>query len=582
MEIKEILSATIEAEMLEVSCGRHLLLELPLLNKGSAFTRDERRELGLLGLVPPAEESLDEQASRALSAYQAKDSNLERHIYLRQLQDTNETLFYRLLLDHLAEMMPIVYTPTVGLACEQFSHIIRRPRGLFIAYPEREHIEEILDNTATPQVEVIVVTDGERILGLGDQGAGGMGIPIGKLALYTACGGIHPATTLPIMLDVGTNNQERLEDPLYIGWRHARISGPDYDDFIEKFVTAVATKFPGVLLQWEDFAQQHAGSILDRYRNRLCTFNDDIQGTGAVAAGTLLAAAAVSGGRLRDQRVVILGAGSAGCGIAEQLVAFMVSEGLTEREARDRFFLINRKGVLHDGFSGLRPYQQRFTQPRERVASWATGPDGAVTLLDVVRHARPTILIGASGQAGAFTEEVVRTMAEHVDRPIIFPLSNPTSRSEATPADLISWTDGRALIATGSPFDDVSYRGRRYRIAQCNNSYVFPGVGLGVLAVKAKTVTDAMFNAAARALADCSPARNDSTAPLLPPLSETRKVSRAIALAVAAAARLDGIAQQGGTDDLEPLIDAKMWQPRYLPMRRKRTETEASTAANNR
>ena len=302
---------------------------------------------------------LDEQVSRALSAYQVKATDLERHIYLRQLQDSNETLFYRLLLDHLAEMMPIVYTPTVGLACEQFSHIYRRPRGLFIAYPERDHIEEILENAASPQVEVIVVTDGERILGLGDQGVGGMGIPIGKLSLYTACGGIHPATTLPITLDVGTNNRERLDDPLYIGWRHERISGPEYDAFIEMFVTAVAAKFPRVLLQWEDFAQQHAGLILDRYRDRLCSFNDDIQGTGAVAAGTLLAAVAVSGGRLRDQRVAILGAGSAGCGVAEQLVAFMVSEGLTERQARDRFFLLNRKGLLHDGFSGLRAVSSR-------------------------------------------------------------------------------------------------------------------------------------------------------------------------------------------------------------------------------
>ena len=505
MDIKEIMSAIIDAQALELSFGGHLLLERPLLNKGTAFTRQERRELGLLGLVPPAEETLEEQESRALSAYKAKDSDLERHIYLRQLQDQNETLFYRLLFDHLAEMMPIVYTPTVGLACEKFSHIYRRPRGLFIAYPERDHMEEILDNAASPQVEVIVVTDGERVLGLGDQGAGGMGIPIGKLSLYTACGGIHPAKTLPIMLDVGTNNRERLDDPLYVGWRHERISGPDYDAFIERFVTAVATRFPSVLLQWEDFAQQHAGVILDRYRDRLCTFNDDIQGTGAVAAGTLVAAVGVAGGRLRDQQVVILGAGSAGCGVAEQIVAFMVSEGLPERQARERFFLLNRKGVLHDGFSDLREYQRRFAQPRERVAGWGTGPEGAITLLDVVRQVHPNILIGASGQAGAFTEEVVRTMAEHVDRPIIFPLSNPTSRAEATPADLISWTDGRALIATGSPFEAVLYKGRRYPIAQCNNSYVFPGVGLGVLAVGARKVTDAMFNAAARALADCSP-----------------------------------------------------------------------------
>ena len=469
---------------------------------------------------------MDEQAARAFEAYSAKRTDLGRHIYLRQLQDTNETLFYRLLLDHLAEMMPIVYTPTVGLACEEFSHIFRRPRGLFLAYPERDEIDEILGNAASPQVEVIVVTDGERILGLGDQGAGGMGIPIGKLSLYTACGGIHPATTLPILLDVGTNNRERLEDPLYVGWRHERIAGDEYDAFIDAVVAAVVRKFPGVLLQWEDFAQAHAGPILDRYRDRLCTFNDDIQGTAAVTTGTLLAAVAVAGGRLRDQRVAILGAGSAGCGIAEQLVAAMADEGLAKQEARSRFFLIDRPGLLHDGLTDLKPFQQRFARPKDQVLGWRTGPGEAIGLLEVVRNARPTILIGASGQPGTFTEAIVRAMAEHADRPIIFPLSNPTSRAEATPADLIAWTDGRAVIATGSPFDDVSYGGRRFPIAQCNNSYIFPGLGLGVLAAGAKRVSDAMFMAAARALADCSPASHDPAGSLLPPLSESRRVSR--------------------------------------------------------
>ncbi len=576
MDIKSALSGTIGADAFEVPFGGHLLLERPLLNKGTAFTREERRTFGLLGLLPPTEETLDEQAVRAFEAYRAKLTDLERHIYLRQLQDTNETLFYRLLLDHLAEMMPIVYTPTVGLACEQFSHIFRRPHGLFLAYPERDDIDEILGNAASPQVEVIVVTDGERILGLGDQGAGGMGIPIGKLALYTACGGIHPATTLPILLDVGTNNRERLDDPLYVGWRHERIAGDEYDAFIDAFAAAVMRKFPGVLLQWEDFAQAHAGPILDRYRDRLCTFNDDIQGTAAVTTGTLLAAVAVAGGRLRDQRVAILGAGSAGCGIAEQLVAAMVEDGLAEPEARSRFFLIDRPGLLHDGLAGLRSFQQRFAQPKDRVVGWRMGPGEAIGLLDVVRNARPTILIGASGQPGTFTEAIVRAMAEHVDRPIIFPLSNPTSRAEASPADLISWTDGRALVATGSPFDDVSYSGRRFPIAQCNNSYVFPGLGLGILAVGARRVSDAMFMAAARALAGCSPAGPDPAEPLLPPLAESRRVSRAIALAVAAAAQRDGLAVPCRSEELERLVDAKIWQPRYLPMRPKRGESEAS------
>jgi malate dehydrogenase (oxaloacetate-decarboxylating) len=566
MDIKSVMSGNLGADALEVPFRGNLLLEQPLLNKGSAFTRAERRSLGLLGLLPPTEETLDEQAARAFEAYGAKPTDLERHIYLRQLQDANETLFYRLLLDHLAEMMPIVYTPTVGLACEQFSHIYRRPRGLFIAQPERDDIDAILENAASPQVEVIVVTDGERILGLGDQGAGGMGIPIGKLSLYTACGGIHPATTLPILLDAGTNNEERLRDPLYLGWRHERISGPEYDQFVDAFVQAVRRKFPRVLLQWEDFAQTHAAPLLERYRDQLCTFNDDIQGTAAVTTGTLLAAVAGAGGRLRDQRVAILGAGSAGCGIAEQLIAAMVEEGLTEAEARSCFFLIDRPGLLHDGLDGLRTFQRKLAQPKEQVAPWQSAEGQPIGLLDVVRNARITILIGTSGQPGTFTEEVVRGMMSHAERPIIFPLSNPTSRAEATPADLIAWTDGRALIATGSPFGDVIHDGRRFPIAQCNNSYIFPGLGLGILASQATRVSDSMFMAAARALANDSTASRDPGAPLLPPLAESRRVARAIALAVATAAQHDGFAAPRGAEELERLVDAKMWQPRYLPI----------------
>ncbi len=570
MDVKSALSATIGAEALEVPFRGQLLLERPLLNKGTAFTEEERREFGLLGLLPPAHETLEEQAARAFDAFGEKPNDLERHIYLRQLQDENETLFYRLLLDHLAEMMPIVYTPTVGLACERFSHIYRRPRGLFIAYPERGDIDAILDNAASPRVEVIVVTDGERILGLGDQGAGGMGIPIGKLSLYTACGGIHPATTLPILLDVGTNNRERLDDPLYVGWRHERVGGEDYYAFIDTFVRAVERKFPGALLQWEDFAQPHAAPLLERYRDRLCTFNDDIQGTAAVTTGTLLAAVAASGRRLRDQEVAILGAGSAGCGVAEQLVAAMVEEGLPEPEARGRFFLVDRPGLLHDGLPGLTTAQARLAQLKDRVIGWATGSGGTVGLLDVVKNARPTILIGTSGQPGTFTEEVVRAMAAYADRPIIFPLSNPTARAEATPADLIAWTDGRALVATGSPFDDVAHDGRRFPIAQCNNSYIFPGLGLGVLASGARRVSDAMFMAAARALAGSSLASHDRAGALLPPLAESRRVSRSIALAVAATAGREGLAEVHQGDEIERRIDAKMWEPRYLPLTLKR------------
>ena len=551
MDVKSVLSGAVGADALEVPFGGHLLLERPLLNKGTAFTRQERRMFGLLGLLPPTEETLDEQAARAYEAYQDKPTDLERHIYLRQLQDSNETLFYRLLLDHLAEMMPIVYTPTVGLACEQFSHIFRRPRGLFIAYPERDEIDEILENAASPQVEVIVVTDGERILGLGDQGAGGMGIPIGKLSLYTACGGIHPATTLPILLDVGTNNRERLDDPLYIGWRHERIAGDDYDAFIDAFVAAVMRKFPDVLLQWEDFAQPNAGPVLDRYRDRLCTFNDDIQGTAAVTTGTLLAAVAVAGRAAPRPEGRHPRRGSAGCGIAEQLVAAMVEEGLPEHEARSRFFLIDRPGLLHDGLGGLSPFQQKLVQPKDRVAGWRTGTGEAIGLLDVVRNARPTILIGISGQPGTFTEAIVRAMAQHVERPIIFPLSNPTSRAEATPADLIAWTDGRALIATGSPFDDVAYGGRRTRSPSATTAMSSRDWAWASSRSGAQRVSDAMFMAAARALADCSPARSDPAGALLPPLAESRRVSRTIALAVAAAAQREGLAVSCTAEDLE-------------------------------
>jgi malate dehydrogenase (oxaloacetate-decarboxylating) len=570
MDVKTALSGLLTDDVLEVPFKGKLLLERPLLNKGAAFTEDERRELGLLGLLPPRVESLEEQTVRAYEAFQQKPNEIEQHIYLRQLQDHNETVFYRLLLDHLPEMMPIIYTPTVGLACQRFSHILRRVRGLYIAFPARDAIDAILDNAGIPQVEVIVVTDGERILGLGDQGAGGMGIPIGKLALYTACGGIHPATTLPILLDVGTNNQERLTDPLYIGWRHERIRGAEYDEFVDAFVQSVIRKFPRVLLQWEDFAQAQAGRLLERYRDRLCTFNDDIQGTAAVTLGTILSAVAAAGGRLRDQRIATVGAGSAGCGIAEQLVAAMAQEGLPKAEARAQVFMIDRQGLLHDKMEGLLPFQRKLAQPFDRLAGWPRGAGGTIGLLEVIQEARPTILIGVSGQPGAFSEQAIRAMARLVERPIVLPLSNPTSRAEATPADLIAWTEGRALVATGSPFDDVTFQGRRFPIAQCNNSYIFPAVGLGVLASGARRVSDSMFMAAARALAECAPAHKNPHGALLPPLAEIREVARVIARAVGMAAQNDHLADPCSPRDLEARISAKMWEPHYSRMRLKR------------
>ena len=539
------------------------LLECPLQNRGTAFSTTERKHLGLLGLLPPTVETLEEQVERSYEAYRKKTTDLGRHIFLRNLQDTNETLFYGLLKGHMTEMMPIIYTPVVGAACQQFSEIYRRARGLFIAYPERDSIDDMLNNAMVQDVRVIVVTDGERILGLGDQGTGGMGIPIGKLSLYTACGGIDPATTLPIILDAGTNNEERLADPLYIGWRSHRITDQDYDDFVDLFVRAVKRKWPHVLLQFEDFAQTHATPLLQRYRNQLCTFNDDIQGTAAVAAGTMMAAAKVAGERLSDQNVAFLGAGSAGCGIAEQLIAVMMKEGLSEVDARRRFFMVDRPGLLHDGMGELLPFQQKLLQPQEHVKDWASDASAGVSLMDVVQHARPTILVGVSAQPGLFTEEIVKAMASYASRPMIFPMSNPTSRIEAIPEEIIRWTDGRALVATGSPFEPVTYQGREYPIAQSNNSYIFPGMGLGILAAGATRVSDDMFMAAAVALSESSPALTDPQGSLLPSLDDIRAVSRRIAMAVARQAQAEGLADKTSDDELERRIEQTSWEPRY-------------------
>lgn len=543
------------------------LLENPLLNKGTAFSEAERIELGLLGLLPPHIESLDDQTERAYQAFLIFETDLEKHIYLRNLQDINETLFYRLLHDHLPEMMPIIYTPVVGAACQQFSEIYRRPRGLFIAYPGRDHIDAMLENAPGGDIKVIVVTDGERILGLGDQGTGGMGIPIGKLSLYTGCGGIEPDNTLPITLDVGTNNLERLNDPRYIGWRHERIVGEDYYEFVDLFIQAIKRKWPQVLLQFEDFAQPHARPLLEKYRDQLCTFNDDIQGTAAVTVGSMLAAVKSVGVRLCDQNVVFLGAGSAGSGIAEQLIAAMVKEGASEDEARRHIFMVDQHGLLHNEIEGLLPFQQKLAQSFARVRTWTDDPSQDIDLLQVVTKAKPTILVGVSGQPGLFSEEIIRMMAAGTDRPMIFPLSNPTARIEAFPADLIQWTDGKALVATGSPFDPVDFNGKRYPIAQCNNSYIFPGMGLGILAVNARRVTDAMFMAAAEALANCSPAISNPQASLLPALDNIRKVSKEIALAVAIQAQSDGVAEQISVEELQRNIDDTFWQPYYKTIR---------------
>ncbi len=553
--------------VLETGLSGFDLINFPILNKGTAFTESERTDFALHGLLPPHVGDLEDQAARRLKALHSRQTDFGRYAYLRDLQDTNETLFYAVLVRNIEEMMPLVYTPTVGEGCQRFSEIWRKPRGLFLSYPNQHRIREILRHHRYDTVRAIVVSDGERILGLGDQGAGGLGIPIGKLALYTACAGIHPQECLPVLLDVGTDNVELLEDPLYVGWRHPRVRGAEYDDFVEAFVSAVIERCPKLLLQWEDFAGINAGRLLERYRDRLCTFNDDIQGTAAVAAGALLAAINVTGTPLAEQRIVLFGAGSAGIGIASLLLTAMKNAGLSEAEARRHFYAVDKDGLLVDGIADIRPAQQPFVQPRFAVAKWELEHNDRVSLLDVVRNAKPTALIGVSGQAGAFTEKVVRAMAAAVERPVIFPLSNPTSRSEATPADLLKWTDGRALIGTGSPFAPVHWNGREVPIDQTNNSYIFPGIGLGILSVNARRVTDTMFMAAAKCLAELSPARHSKLGRLLPPVSELRSVSFAVAKAVARQAIKDGVADPLDERTVESLIRANVWEPTYLPYR---------------
>jgi malate dehydrogenase (oxaloacetate-decarboxylating) len=541
------------------------LLEDPIANRGTAFTAEERFKLRLDGLLPPVVETLEQQCARAYEAYRRKVDDLERHIYLRALQDNNETLCYAVLGRHLTEMVPVVYTPVVAQACAQFSQIYRRPRGLFLPYPLADRLELLLENRPRREVEVIVVTDGERVLGIGDQGTGGMGISIGKLQLYTLFGGIEPSRTLPICLDVGTNNPERLAEPDYIGWRHERVSGDAYFDFVDRFVTAVKRVLPGVLLQWEDFARDHAAPLLERYRDQLCTFNDDIQGTAAVVVAALTGALGVTGGRFRDQRIVIAGAGSAGVGLAAYLVQVMRSEGLGEGAQR-QIFLVDRQGLIHDRLSDLTPGQRAYAQPFEAVSGFRRDQSGCIPLDAVLEASGATVLLGVSAQCGLFDEKAVRTMAAKVERPIVFPLSNPRERCEATPHDLLRWTEGRALIATGSPYEPVTYAGVTRSIAQCNNVYIFPAVGLGVLSAGARRVTDGTMLAAARALGARSPTRNDPSAPLLPPLDELLGITQDIAFAVAREAQESGMAPTSSEDAVRAAIAARFWTPSYRPL----------------
>ncbi len=548
--------------MPEQKTGQDLLFDA-LKTKGTAYTHAERRKYGLLGLLPTAEKTLDQQAEHSWREFSTRREGLDQHIYLRALQDRNETLFYRVLRDHIAETMPIVYTPTVGEACQRFSEIYRRPRGLFVSYPDRAELRDVLRNRPSGRrdVDVIVVTDGQRILGLGDQGIGGMGIPIGKLSLYTLIGGINPARTLPIVLDVGTDNVELLEDPQYLGWRHRRISDEEYFAFIDDFVAAVHEELPDVLLQWEDFATAHALPILERYRDKLLTFNDDIQGTAAVTLGALHGASKVAGRPLSEQQVVMLGAGSAGIGVLDMVHREMVAQGLSEADAAGRIWVVDIVGLLTDDRTDLTEGQRRFAQPVGRIADW--GLSGPAQLADVVHHVDVGVLLGLSTAAGAFTEDIVRELAGKTRRPIIFPLSNPTSRAEAHPAELDEWTDGRALIATGSPFAPLHRDGVERPVAQCNNVYIFPAMGLAVTAAQATRVTDEMMRVAAATLGDASPALSDPNRPLLPAWADVPDVAVHIAHAVGRQAIADGVAPKRSEDELAQRITEVRWTPDY-------------------
>ncbi|GLR28222.1 NAD-dependent malic enzyme [Psychrobacter pacificensis] len=542
------------------------LLETPLLNKGSAFSAEERNSFNLTGLLPHNIETIEEQSLRAYHQLRSFTSDMDKHIYLRNIQDTNETLFYRLVEQHIEEIMPLIYTPTVGQACEKFSQIYRRKRGLFVSYAERHQIDDILQNATKQNVKVIVVTDGERILGLGDQGIGGMGIPIGKLSLYTACGGISPAYCLPILLDVGTNNQQLLDDPMYMGWRNPRISGDEYNEFVDLFIQAVKRRWPEALLQFEDFAQENATPLLNKYRDQLCCFNDDIQGTAAVSVGTLIAACLNKGQKLSEQKIAFLGAGSAGCGIAEHIVRQMQREGLTEAQARSQVFMVDRYGLLTDSMTELQKFQVPLVQKESDIAHW--DKSNKLGLAQVVQQGGVTVLFGVSGQKGLFTQEVIEALCANTEHPIVLPLSNPTTRVEATPQEVMNWSRGKAIIATGSPFPPTTFNGQTFEVSQCNNSYIFPGIGLGVLAAQATSISDNMLMAASQALADISMEYQKAPGAILPPIKVIREISEKIAYAVAVQAVEDKLALPDTAENLQRRIEANFWLPEYRHYRR--------------
>jgi malate dehydrogenase (oxaloacetate-decarboxylating) len=541
-----------------------------ILNKGRSFSIEEKESLKLLGLVPPGILTLEEEVEKTYHILKQKADDLDRHIYLRSIQDSNETLFYALLNRYTEEMLPLIYTPTVGQACQKFSQIYQNPRGIFINYVDRDYIDAILEHSRFDDTEIIVVSDGERILGLGDLGAGGMGIPIGKLSIYTICAGIPPHKTLPIILDTGTDNETLLHDPLYLGWRNKRIRGKEYDEFIEKFVQAIKKRFPKVLLQWEDFARANALTLLNRYKDQLCSFNDDIQGTASSVVGALLSATNVAGISLPQQKIVIVGAGSAGVGISNLIIDMMVDLGIERKVAIANIFLVDRFGLITDKVESL-DFQAPFIKPLASLQEWKVADSSNISLLETVTNAKATAIIGVCIQPGIFTQDIIEQLAINCERPIIFPLSNPTTKAEAHPHDILTWTKGKAIVGAGSPFPPYQDGNNLRQIDQVNNCYIFPGIGLGIRAVDSARVTDRMFLIAAIALADISPTKNNSQANLLPPLKEIRKVSRHIAIAVAKEAVRAGLTTMKSLDEVKiiNLIDSHMWEPVYLPYRKK-------------
>ncbi len=548
---------------IETSLMGYDLLNASKLNKGCAFTAIERELFHLTGLLPHQIETLEQQVARTYEQYQEHRTALSKHIHLNVLHDYNETLFYKLVSEHLEEMLPIIYTPTVGEAVERFSLEHRKSRGIYLSYPERNQMDMMLENRFPHEVDLIVVTDGEAVLGIGDQGIGGMNISVAKLMVYILCAGINPHRVLPIQLDTGTNNPELLKDPMYLGWQHERITGKEYDDFIEQFVSTIHKKFPHVFLHWEDVGRDNARRILNHYRDQLCTFNGDLQGTGVITLACILAGVIASEIPLKDHRIVVLGAGTAGVGISDQIVSALQREGLSESESRSRIWLIDKSGLLTEKSESVLNFQQPYLRKSHEVKNW-----NAFDLETVVENVKPTILIGCSTASNAFSEKIVKTMAKYTKRPIIMPLSNPTSKSEATPDNLMQWTNGHAIIATGSPFPDVLFHGKNFRIAQSNNAFAFPGIGLAAILCRPKCISDEMLWAATQTIARCSPIHQDSSAPLLPKLSDVRKISCEIAIAVTRVAQQQGLTQLHGEINFEEALKRIMWEPKYYPYKK--------------